>query len=224
MLDFIELPKKLRINSPKVREAGLEETGETIMRLVQERLGLEDFSNTDILDVGCGSRFTLTFINRKLPLKSYTGIEINREIVDFFKQEVEPADSRFHFQQWNVHNDMYNKEGVPMQDFEELPVDGDFDLIWLFSVFTHLNPDDSLQLLKLMRKKIRPEGNLFFTSHTKHDVDRFEDRAPGGVLLRAFYHPDFMKELLKDAGWELKSFHEKDTSRFVRSQFIAGPG
>jgi SAM-dependent methyltransferase len=207
MKDHLELPAKLRINSPKVRDAGLEDTGEVIMQLVLDKLGMKDYSATDILDVGCGSRFTLTIINRKIPVKSYTGIEINTDIVDF----------------WNVHNDMYNTQGIPMQDFDDLPVEGDFDLIWLFSVFTHLNPDDSLQLLKLMRKKIRPGGNLFFTTHTKDDVNRFEDRAPRHALLRAFYHPDYMRELVEQAGWKVDSFHEKDTSKFVRSHFIASP-
>jgi len=38
-----------------------------------------------------------------------------------------------------------------------------FDLICLFSVFTHLAPDDYVAMLRLLRRFIRPDGRLFFT-------------------------------------------------------------
>jgi len=217
------LPKHLQINSPKVKKAGYENSGEKIMDLVKQRLGWDTYADKDILDVGCGSRFTLTLINRQIPIKSYTGIEINKQIIDFFKQEVEAEDPRFHYAHWNVHNDMYNPGGIPMTEFIELPVAGDFDLIWLFSVFTHLNPDDSLALLKLMRKKIRSQGKLFFTSHTNRAIKTFEDKIEDKPLLRAFYNPDYLRSLIDDAGWKLDSFHDKQGDSFVKSHFICSP-
>ena len=223
MKERLALPKHLQINSPKVKKAGYENSAEKIFELVQQRLGWSSFADKDILDVGCGSRFTLTFINRQVPVKSYTGIEINKQIVDFFKQEVEPADARFHYAHWNVHNDMYNTAGIPMTEFAELPVAGDFDLIWLFSVFTHLNPDDALALLKLMRKKIRPQGRLFFTTHTNKAIKTFEDKIEDKPLLRAFYHPDYMQSLVEAAQWRVESFHDKQGDSFVKSHFVCSP-
>ena len=38
-----------------------------------------------------------------------------------------------------------------------------FDVIWLFSVFTHLNPQDYRVMLKLLRRHACPDGKLFFT-------------------------------------------------------------
>lgn len=217
------LPKHLQINSPKVKKAGYENSAEKIFTLVQQRLGWSGFADKDILDVGCGSRFTLAIINRQIPVKSYTGIEINQQIVDFFKQEVEPADARFRYAHWNVHNDMYNTDGIPMTQFVELPVAGDFDLIWLFSVFTHLNPDDALALLKLMRRKIRPEGRLFFTTHTRDDITTFEDKIEDKPLLRAFYNKDYLASLIVQAGWRVESFHAKQGDSFVKSHFVCSP-
>jgi len=217
------LPKHLQINSPKVKKAGYENSAEKIFALVQRRLGWSHFADKDILDVGCGSRFTLAIINRQIPVKSYTGIEINQQIVDFFKQEVEPADSRFHYAHWNVHNDMYNPDGIPMTQFRELPVAGSFDLIWLFSVFTHLNPDDALALLKLMRQKIRPDGRLFFTTHTRDGIKTFEDKIEDKPLLRAFYNKDYLVSLIVEAGWKVESFHDKEGESFVKSHFVCSP-
>lgn len=223
MKKTLVLPKHLQINSPKVKKAGYEESAEKIFELVKQRLGWDSFADKDILDVGCGSRFTLTLINRAIPVGSYTGIEINKQIVDFFKQEVEPEDSRFHYAHWDVHNDMYNPSGMPMMEFSELPVRGEYDLIWLFSVFTHLNPSDALALLKLMRRKIRPSGRLFFTAHTRDEVETFEDRIPDKPLLRAFFNPDYLSALVQEAGWRVDSFHDKQGENFVKSHFVCSP-
>jgi SAM-dependent methyltransferase len=217
------LPKHLQINSPKVKKAGYENSAEKIFALVQQRLGWDSFADKDILDVGCGSRFTLAIINRQIPVQSYTGIEINQQIVDFFQQEVAAEDPRFHYAHWNVHNDMYNPDGISMTQFTELPVPGDFDLIWLFSVFTHLNPEDALALLVLMRRKIRPTGRLFFTTHTRTNIDTFEDRIEDKPLLRAFYNPDYLASLVVQAGWKVESFHDKQGDSFVKSHFVCSP-
>jgi SAM-dependent methyltransferase len=38
-----------------------------------------------------------------------------------------------------------------------------FDLICLFSVFTHLDPVDYVAMLRLLRRYVRPDGRLFYT-------------------------------------------------------------
>ena len=45
-----------------------------------------------------------------------------------------------------------------------LPVDLEsFDVICLFSVFTHLSPDDFVGMLKLLRPYIKPGGRIIFS-------------------------------------------------------------
>ena len=52
-------------------------------------------------------------------------------------------DSRFEFHHLPASNDLYNPDGTPLGEFERLPAELEaFDLICLFSVFTHLAPDD----------------------------------------------------------------------------------
>jgi hypothetical protein len=52
------IPDKLHRNAPDVHACGPENTGSILMKLVVERLGLRDLSESDVLDVGCGVRFT----------------------------------------------------------------------------------------------------------------------------------------------------------------------
>lgn len=223
MLNSIELPKELLINSNKVKNAGHEKTGELIFEVIKKRLNLQSFSDIDVLDVGCGTRFTMTLINKRIPIKSYTGLEINKKIVDFFQENVTPFDDRFEYHHWDVYNDMYNTQGQSMQSYTDLPVEKKFDVIWLFSVFTHLNPDDAKTLLTLMRKRIRPNGKLFFTTHTNDHIEQFEDKIEEKPLLRAFFNKEYLQSLIQEAGWKVDSFNPKDGDHYVKSHFVCSP-
>lgn len=72
------MPDELHRNHPDVHAAGPEHTGSVLMKLVVERLGLRDLSESDVLDVGCRVRFTQAIINRDIPILSYTGVDVHR--------------------------------------------------------------------------------------------------------------------------------------------------
>jgi len=59
---------------------------------------------------------------------------------------------------------MYNPAGEMLSENFDLPVaEGAFDVICLFSVFTHLAPHDYSLMLKLLRRYIKPGGKLIFS-------------------------------------------------------------
>ena len=63
-----------------------------------------------------------------------------------------------------MKNELYNPEGGPFSTNLQLPFGGSaFDLIFLFSVLTHLPPDDYRTMLTVLRRYVRSDGNLFFT-------------------------------------------------------------
>jgi SAM-dependent methyltransferase len=127
-----------------------------------ERVGLADLSNVEVLDMGCGVKFTKLFLNQEVAIKRYVGIDVYREMIEFLRENVE--DPRFEYFYIDVKNDKYNPGGVPFTEELRLPVgDQTFDLICLFSVFTHLAPPDYRTMLKLLRRHVRADGRLFFT-------------------------------------------------------------
>lgn len=223
MLDHLDVPEEFSRNSAEVSAAGYENTGELLINLATRSVGLKNLENIDVLDVGCGVRFTTTIINRKIHIKSYTGIEIHLPIVDFLKKNVEECDKRFKFAHWNIHNELYNPGGIALSMKDNLPVEGTFDLIWLFSVFTHLNPEDSLLLLQLMRKKIRKNGKLFFSAFIDDELDGFEDRVKERPLLNAYYGIKYMQSLLEKSGWRIDLLHDKDPNNFIQHYFVCSP-
>lgn len=194
------VPDHLQRNTAGVAKEGYEESGQRLMFLARDRTGLTDFSESDILDIGCGVRFTVTIINRELDVKSYTGIEVHKPIVDFLSKEVD--DPKFHFHHWDVHNKLYNDNGHPMLLSEELPVNGQYyDQIWLFSVFTHQSPTDTLTMLNLLRKHIRDNGKLVFTCFIDEELETYNDR--DNDLIHAHYGEDFFHSMVKNSGWEI---------------------
>ena len=218
------VPEHLHRNEPNTAAAGFEHTGQVLIDLATKRLGLKDLQDKDILDVGCGVRFAMTILNREIPIKSYTGLEVNRPIVDFLDDEVASHDYRFQFAQLDILNDMYNPQGLPFSMFDRLPFEDDFDIIWLFSVFTHLNPSDALTMLKILKKYIRNDGKLFFSSFIDEKLSGFEDRVEDRPLLKAYYGKDYMMSLIKEAGWRIDAFYEREPDNFIMDYFVCSPG
>ncbi len=220
----LEVPAHLHRNSPTVAVDGYEETGSVLIDLATRRLGITTLAESEVLDIGCGVRFAQTIVNRRIAIKRYTGIEVHRPIVDFLSQNLEPFDSRFRFVHWDVRHDLFNSgSSRALADETSLPVDSTFDVVWLFSVFTHLDLSDARTLLRLIRKVIRPEGGLLFTAFVDPDLDGFEGRRPGHPLEMVVFGSRTMDSLLQETGWELRAFHPAGARPFLQPCFVCSP-
>jgi SAM-dependent methyltransferase len=205
-LGCLKVPDSLQRNAPEVLAHGVENTGESLLRTLARRIGRSDLTGLDLLDIGCGVRFTQTLINRDLVFRSYTGIEVSRPIVEWLKEHVESKDERFRFVHWNVHNAKYNPQAPRMDTYQTLPVDAAYDVVMGYSVFTHLTPDDTACMLRLVRKVVRPHGYLFFTAFCDDSIPQFEDRVPDKPLLKAYYNNRYLENLVNNTGWTLVSY------------------
>ena len=105
-----------------------------------------------------------------------------------------------------------------------LPVEGDFDVIWLFSVFTHLAPEDADAMLAILRRHVRREGRLLFSALLDPSVGTFEEKAPQKVGLRSTYNEAFMRSLVERNGWAVLALHDKDPmTKFIQHHFLCAP-
>jgi 2-polyprenyl-3-methyl-5-hydroxy-6-metoxy-1,4-benzoquinol methylase len=220
-LQSITVPPQLQRNAADVLTDGVEETGKSLLDEMARRMGRTDLAGLDLLDVGCGVRFTQTLINRALPFASYTGIEVYQPIINWLKEHVETHDDRFSFVHWNVQNSMYNPRAQPMSTYERLPVTGHYDVIMGFSLFTHLAPEDSASMLRLMRRVVWDDGNLFFSAFCDDAVEQFEDRVPEKPLLNAYYSKNYLEQLIREAGWEVMSYAKP--GGYMMDSFLCKP-
>jgi SAM-dependent methyltransferase len=126
--------------------------------------GREDLADVELLDVGCGTKIVKALVDHSMPIGSYVGIDVSSEVIDWLNANV--FDRRFEFLRINARNALYNPDGEPLEEFDLLPVGPRrFDLISLFSVFTHLDPDDYVAMLRLLRRHVKPGGSLLFSLH-----------------------------------------------------------
>lgn len=127
-----------------------------------EHLGIPDLGSVEVLDVGCGVRFSQAIVNRGIPVKHYVGIDTAGPVIDFLQQQV--SDPRLEYHHLDAHNELYNPRGRPLAALTVPQLEGrKFDVICLFSVFTHLDPEDYTAMLRLLRRYVKSDGRLFYT-------------------------------------------------------------
>ncbi|NBW86353.1 MAG: class I SAM-dependent methyltransferase, partial [Planctomycetia bacterium] len=166
-------------------------------------------------------RFTQTILNRDIPIRSYTGVDVEPTLIRWLQANV--GDPRFTFAFWDVRNDMYNKRGQPFTRESTLPVSGQYDLICLYSVFTHLSPSDADAMLHVLRPHVRATGQLLFTAFIDDTIDTFADRHPDKPLNVATYAEPFLRSLVEKAGWRVKKSIPNRRDSYVAHQFLCGP-
>jgi SAM-dependent methyltransferase len=181
------------------------DAGAELIAYMCTRLDLPDLAGKDVLDVGCGTRFTDTLLNRDVAIGTYTGVDIDPQLVAFLRETV--SDPRLSYRLFDARNPIYHPQGTPMGPTTELPVEGRrFDVLCLFSVFTHLQPDDAAVMLGMLRRHVRPDGRLFFSARIDDaaGVDYYE-ADPDQPTLRSRYSSAFLNRLVAEAGWRVLS-------------------
>lgn len=224
------------------------ESARALIRLLCRRLGVADLGSADMLDMGCGSKLVEAFLLDDLPIRHYTGVDIEPGLIGFLRREVD--DPRFAFHCLDARNAMYNPDGAPFTDATRLPEDvGDFDLISLFSVFTHLDPADYVTMLRLLRRHVRPNGVLLYSLYVNERtpgghglvdqmsaaIDRDPARLRGryrpavpdfvdagnGALRWALYSRSHALALIEGTGWRLESLN--DPEPFIQHYAVCRP-
>lgn len=157
----LPVPPELQRGNHRFRHEWIE-SGRFVVDVMRRTLGREDLADVHVLDVGCGTKIVKTLLDNSLAIGRYVGIDVSSSVIGWLDEHV--TDDRFEFHHLDAHNDLYNPGGSPLGEFEQLPADlHAFDLICLFSVFTHLAPDDYAAMLRLLRRHVRPDGRLVFS-------------------------------------------------------------
>ena len=222
-MTHIEIPSQFNRNAPGVQALGVENTGSTLINYATELMGYSDLSEQDVLDMGCGVRFTQTIINRDIPIKSYTGIDVDEPLISYLTNTVQ--DTRFSFHYWHIYNEKYNTRGEKLTKGMKLPLPEDktFDVIWMFSVITHNNPADTECLLYILRKYVRKDGSLLFSAFIDNSIDTFEDRVKDQPLITAYYNESFLRQIISKTGWQVKSAYDRRRDKAIMNHFVCTP-
>ena len=214
------VPQKFTRNHPATTSVmSPDEAGKYLLSTVEERTG-RLLENSDILDIGCGTRFAASIINCNIRVGSYTGVDIYADMIDFLATNTQNIPNLF-FHFWNMKNDLYNPGGAPMGPDSSLPVDKKYDLVLFFSVFTHLNPADARIMLKICRDVMKNTGQIFLTAfiNDKQEED-FIDLDPSRPLLKAVFSKRFFEKIVRESNLVVKGFHPP--AKLMAHQLVLG--
>lgn len=128
----------------------------------------------NILDIPCGHGRELRWIKSAFPDSNIVASDIDKDAVDFCA---------------NTFNVTPNYSSV---DFAKVLPDTTFDLIWIGSLFSHLNSKDWLSLLDFADSKLNPGGIVIFTAAGLATARMIENGVLGGL------NGDNAKQLLSD--------------------------
>jgi len=221
---MLNVPDSLNRNAQSVQELGdPADTGLMLINYMCQRIGVKDLDGIDVLDFGCGVRFSQSIINHNLPIGSYTGIEIEKKIVDFLKEHV--SNSNFSYYHVDTANQLYNEHGQMLDPDENHPLGTKmFDIACMFSVITHQNPVEAIPIFRFIHKHLKHNGSLFFSAFIHKDEVKFKELVPASHGLKCSYSLPFMKKILNNEGWALESIVDPRPDDLpIMSSFVCKP-
>lgn len=141
-----------------------------------------------VLDYGCGLGRLAIPLSAFLDAErgSYRGVDTDRECVER-NARVFAAHDNIQFEHVNLFSTMYNPDGGSFDQLEGQDFGGPFDLAFLFSVFTHILPEDCDQLLRTLCGQLAPGAELFCSWFLLNEVTH--QAMVDGTASRNFWSP-----------------------------------
>ncbi|HPS62241.1 MAG TPA: class I SAM-dependent methyltransferase [Bacteroidales bacterium] len=123
-----------------------------------------------ILDLGCGMGRLPTGIIRIGGRMDYTGIDVDEPSIRWCRKYIAKHRPDFRFLHLNIYNERYNLRGGKLGDLYRFPFpDAGFDIIYLFSVFSHTTEEDMMIYLREFNRILQDDGLAFFTTFVSDD-------------------------------------------------------
>lgn len=152
-------PLRLQFDGPRGYQIFLRQ-GHEVFEFYKNVVGLNP--DARILDIGCGiGRKTLPLTSYLSEQGLYVGVDIDERGVTWLSRNITPVHPRFVFFRLDVHNRFYNPGGRIQPSKLILPFPGEsFDLVVLWSVFTHMFPGDIGHYVSEIARVLKPGGKL----------------------------------------------------------------
>lgn len=150
-----------------------------------------------IYDLGCGSGRTAMALQRSSWQGQYKGADIVKPLIEYLKSKCPGYDAVVH------------------RDLTIDAPDASLDIVFHWSVFTHLYPEECYLYMADTFRALKPGGKLVFSFLEFEDVKHrhiFHNRASAfrkkgwANLLDTFLHRDWIRVWSQDIGFEAVSF------------------
>lgn len=164
-----------------------------------KELGLQSFKvllnytnitpSSAVLDIGCGyGRLAIPLTRYLDPAAgSYEGFDVMPDAITDCRQRITTRYPNFGFSHLDVHNGLYNHgSDAEVGDSRFQYREDQFDLVFMFSVFSHMKPADVASYLAEIHRVLKPGGMLMTTFFLINDHAR--TAIDNGNTRRTFRH------------------------------------
>jgi SAM-dependent methyltransferase len=161
-----------------------------------------------VLEIGCGAgRLPIGLLGSDVAVDEYWGVDVREDVVRWCQRHITARNPSFHFVHVDAQNARYDPDGRAIGNDFRLPVEsGSFDVIYLYSVFSHMLSDDVRAYLSEFDRLLGPDGRVFFTGFVEDNVPDASVN-PGnyrmawhGPLHCVRYERSYLEELAAEAG------------------------
>jgi SAM-dependent methyltransferase len=184
-----------------------------------EIFGRPDWRGKKVLDFGGNIGTFLAGAAGRVAPEDYWCIDINREVVEQGRREW-PNAHFIHFDRYSPQYNALGKRNLPIPDPGVR-----FDFILAFSVFTHTDRSEMIELVGGLRRMLAPGGALAFTfCDPRWDRSRSDPGLPPGSDVRKMLerHGDMTTPAERDAIVERAM--RSDWCVLIDTDFYADPG
>lgn len=196
------------------KDADFVAAGVRDVRLLRQRAGLG--RRKRVLDWGCGAGRLAIGIKHLLGhVEDYHGVDIQPELLGWAKDNLTDEHTRFTLV--DAHNARYNPDGAP--SFEIPADDGSVDVLYAYSVFSHMLTHDLAGYGATIARILAPQGRAWVTAFVEEDVPDCVENPPdylalewSGALHCVRYDRRFLEATLWDAGLAVDEYvHGRET-------------
>ena len=191
------------------------EQGNHHLKLLRQYTGLNP--DNEILDVGCGIGRSAVALTNYLDSKGkYEGFDVVEKGIKWCKKNISSNFSNFHFQYVPLKNDLYRKTGKKPEEFVFPYIDDQFNVVFLFSVFTHMQETEIIHYIHEIYRVLKTGGTClatFFIFNEKEEINISESNPFRFPYKREGYR--LMNENVKNAN---VAFEEKHILKIIKKK------
>lgn len=226
-------PLRLMRDGPRGHKIWME-AGAEVLRFYRDVMQIDQSSV--MLDLGSGiGRRTIPLLAYLDDRARYVGLDIDPDQVLWCSRNITPRNFRFSFIHIDVFNKFYNHAGAIPPDKLVLPFpDNSFDVVALWSVFSHMYPDDMAHYLAEIGRVLKPGGRIAASYYLMDDEARAGLKS--GKIDKSFHAGDrywttnlnMPEDLISlDEGWVRKAHDDAGlawTDMVFRGRWKGAPG
>ncbi len=164
-------PSRYRMGGEHFKDdAAFIDTAVNDVARLQDYCGLT--TSSSLYDWGCGAgRLAIGVRERLGTVADYHGVDVQPDVLGWAQAHLTAPGYRFTLV--DVSNERYNPDGSPERTLAADP--GSVDVFYAYSVFSHMNDQDTPAYMKLIAQALSPTGKALVTCFVEEGVPAWEE-------------------------------------------------